>query len=323
MGLRDLPDLIRQRVIRSATSPFGHADYPLANTLAYRGDPGLFGPGAASWQVIGDVAAFAGGIRALLIQAAHPEVVAGVEDHSKYREDPLGRLSRTSAYVTATTYGAIPEVEAAVAMVRGAHRGVAGSSHRGRRYSATNAAHAAWVHNVLTDSFLAAYQAFGPDPLPPGDDDRFVREQAVIGRMLDADPVPETASELRMWVSEHPDVGRSPGMERAVEFLTDPPLSPGQRAGYKLLAAAAISTMPDRIRTVLGLADSVTGEMAGTATLRFLRWALGSSPSWQIALLRSGAPIPEGRFTQRTVLEPPRNLAELDDQTGGTRAHPG
>lgn len=304
MGLRDLPDLIRQRVIQSATSPFGHADYPLANTLAHRGDPGLFGPGAASWQVIGDVAAFAGGIRALLIQAAHPEVVAGVEEHSRYREDPLGRLSRTSAYVTATTYGAIPEVEAAVAMVRGAHRGVAGESHRGRRYSAANAGNAAWVHNVLTDSFLAAYQAFGPDPLQPGDDDRFVREQAVIGRMLDADPIPETAAELRAWVADHPDVGRSPGMERAVEFLVDPPLSPGQKAGYKLLAAAAISTMPERIRDTIELSDSAAGDLAGLATLRFLRWALGSSPSWQLALVRSGAPIPEGQFRQRSVLEP-------------------
>ena len=303
MGLRDLPDLIRQRVIRSATSPFGHADYPLANTLDHRGDPGLFGPGAASWQVIGDVAAFAGGIRALLIQAAHPEVVAGVEDHSRYREDPLGRLSRTSAYVTATTYGAIPEVEAAVAMVRGAHRGVSGESHRGRRYAASNPAHAAWVHNVLTDSFLAAYQAFGPAPLSAADADRFVREQAVVGRMLDADPLPETASELAEWVANHPDLGTSPGMAKAVEFLTDPPLTPGQRAGYRLLAAAAVSTIPERVRDILELSSSGPGTAAGSATLGFLRWALGSSPSWHVALLRSGAPIPEGMFTQRRALD--------------------
>jgi uncharacterized protein (DUF2236 family) len=303
MGLRDLPELIRQRVIRSATSPFGHADYPLARTLDHRGDPGLFGPGAASWQVIGDVAAFAGGIRALLIQAAHPEVVAGVEDHSRYREDPLGRLSRTSAYVTATTYGAIPEVEAAVAMVRGAHRGVSGESHRGRRYAASNPGHAAWVHNVLTDSFLAAYQEFGPDPLTSGDADRFVREQAVIGRMLDADPLPETAAELRRWVTDHPDLGPSPGLKHAVDFLTDPPLTAGQRAGYRLLSEAAISTIPERIRTILGVERSAAGSAAGSATLGLLRWALGSSPSWHVALMRVDAPIPEGKFTQRPAFE--------------------
>jgi len=301
MGLRDLPELIRQQVIRTATSPFGHADYPLAHTLEHRGDPGLFGPGAASWQVIGDVTAFSGGIRALLIQAAHPEVVAGVEDHSRYREDPLGRLSRTSAYVTATTYGAMPEVEAAVAMVRGAHRGVSGESHRGKRYAASNPAHAAWVHNVLTDSFLAAYEAFGRWPLPAGDADRFVREQAVIGRMLDADPIPETASSLRAWIETHPDLGASPGMRHAVEFLTDPPLTPAQRAGYRLLSAAAVSTIPARIREILGLSVSGPGSRAGAATLDFLRWALGSSPSWHAALVRVHAPVPDGLFTRRPL----------------------
>lgn len=303
MGLSDLAELIRQRVIRSATSPFGHADYPLSHTLQHRGDPGLFGPGAASWQVIGDVAAFAGGIRALLIQAAHPEVVAGVEDHSRYREDPLGRLSRTSAYVTATTYGAMPEVEAAVAMVRGAHRGVSGESPRGRRYAASNPGHAAWVHNVLTDSFLAAYQAFGPTPLSASDADRFVREQAVIGRMLDADPVPETAFELRAWVTDHPDLAASPGMCHAVDFLTDPPLTVGQKAGYRLLSAAAVSSIPERIRRILDLDATRVGAVAGDTALGLLRWALGASPSWQLALVRVGAPVPEGLFTQRRLPE--------------------
>ena len=72
------------------------------------GDPGLFGPDSVTWRVIGDVATFIGGIRALLVQAAHQEVAAGVADHSRYQDDPLGRLSRTSAYVTATAFGAMP-----------------------------------------------------------------------------------------------------------------------------------------------------------------------------------------------------------------------
>ncbi|MBK6969666.1 MAG: DUF2236 domain-containing protein [Candidatus Microthrix sp.] len=76
------------------------------------------------------------GIRALVIQSAHAEVVAGVEDHSTYRSDPLGRLSRTSVYVTETTYGAMPEVEAAVQVVRRAHRPVHGTSERNLPYSA-------------------------------------------------------------------------------------------------------------------------------------------------------------------------------------------
>ncbi|SVC59772.1 uncharacterized protein METZ01_LOCUS312626, partial [marine metagenome] len=83
-----------------------------------------------------DPAAFVGGIRALLVQAAHPEVAAGVGDHSVYREDPLGRLSRTAAYVSATTYGSLPEVDRALTVVRNAHRPVSGTSHRGTAYDA-------------------------------------------------------------------------------------------------------------------------------------------------------------------------------------------
>ena len=72
----DLLEGLRRDVASAATSPFRHAPYPLARSLEYRGDPGLFGPGSVSWRVIGDPASFIGGVRALLVQAAHPEVVA-------------------------------------------------------------------------------------------------------------------------------------------------------------------------------------------------------------------------------------------------------
>lgn len=290
---------IRSRIIASATSPFGHAAYPLAHSLDYVGDPGLFGPGAVSWRVIGDVSTFIGGIRALFIQAAHPEVVAGVEDHSRYREDPLGRLSRTSSYVTATTFGAGPEVDAAVAMVRRAHRPVVGTSHRGVGYTAGDPGFAAWVHNALTDSFLVAYQAFGPEPLTETEADRFVAEQAVIGRLLDADPLPTRAEALHSWVAEHSQLESSPGMAGAVGFLLRPPLDgPGLRLGYRVMQNAAVATLPPRLRNVLELSRKPGAIELGSALISSLRWALGASPSWHLALVRSGSPVPEGLFTQ-------------------------
>lgn len=304
-SLSRLAETYRSRVVASATSPFGHADYPLARSLDYMGDPGLYGPGSSSWQVIGDVAAFVGGIRALLMQAAHPEVVAGVFDHSRYREDPLGRLSRTSAYVTATTYGAMPEVEAAVGIVSGAHRPIRGRSHRGKAYSAFSPTLAAWVHNALTDSFLVAYQHYGADPLAEDRADRFVAEQARVGRMLRADPLPETAAGLAAWLTDHPDAGRSPGMVEAVGFLRNPPLDPAQRLGYRVLFEAAAVTIPPRIRSILGLRPKPGAHAAGTAGVGFLRWALGSSPSWQLALVRTGTELPEGLFKQPLPVDRP------------------
>ncbi len=127
---------VQEAVVGSTTALFAHGPTPLEHTLDHPGDPGLLGPDSVSWRVLGDASVFVGGIRALVVQSAHPEVVAGVEQHSRYRDDPLGRLSRTSVYVTETTYGAMPEVEAAVDAVRRAHRPVSGVSARNRPYSA-------------------------------------------------------------------------------------------------------------------------------------------------------------------------------------------
>jgi uncharacterized protein (DUF2236 family) len=291
---------LRERAAAATSGLFAHAPYPLADSLSYGGDPGLFGPESVTWPVIGDVATMIGGIRALLIQAAHPEVAAGVAEHSRYREDPLGRLSRTSAYVTATAFGAMPEVEHAVRAVRRAHRPVTGMSSRGRGYRADQPDLAAWVHNALTDSFLVAYRLFGPRPLPPGGADRFVAEQTRVGALLDAAPLPETAAGISAWIVDHPDLARSPGMAESVAFLRSPPLPAIMRGPYRVLYWAAAASLPERLRVILDLRDVPGAVPAGRAATRFLRWVLGASPSWHLGLVRVGAPIPDGLF-KRTI----------------------
>lgn len=280
------------------TGLFAHGPTPLANTLDYPGDPGVLGPDSVSWRVLGDASVFVGGIRALVIQSAHAEVVAGVEDHSTYRSDPLGRLSRTSVYVTETTYGAMAEVEAAVQVVRRAHRPVHGTSERNLPYSAGRPGMAAWVHNVLTDSFLAAYQAFGPERLTDADADRFVAEQTRIGRLLGADPLPETADELTAWIADHPDRVVTDAQRNAIAFLRSPPLSPPIKLAYRLLFNAALTTVPSDMRRQLGVEPNKRAGRIGRDATGALRWALGASPSWHLALVRCDAPIPVGLFRQ-------------------------
>ena len=289
---------VRDRVVEATTSLFSHGPRPLADTLQHAPDPGLLGPDSVSWRVIGDASAFLGGIRALIVQTAHPEVVAGVEQHSRYRDDPFGRLTRTSFYVTETTYGAMPEVERAVAMVRQAHGPVRGRSERDRPYSAGHPELAAWVHNVLTESFLAAYQAYGPTPLTPDEADRFVDEQTRIGALLGADPLPTTADELTAWVRDHPALARTDDLGHALDFLKDPPLSIPVKLGYGRLFNAAVATMPDRLLEITGLSVQRCARGVGNVATASLRWALGSSPSWHISLIRSDAPVPDGLFRQ-------------------------
>ena len=310
---------IRQRAIGSTSDLFDHGPQPLEHTLRCRGDPGLIGPGSVSWKVIGDVTAFVGGIRALLVQTALPEVVAGVDQHSRYREDPLGRLSRTAHYVTSTTFGSLPEVEEAVAMVRGAHRGVSGTSDRRRAYSAGDPALAAWVHNALTESFLSAYRDFGPRPLSDPEADEFVEEQSRIGALLGADPLPTTAAELSHWVDNHPGVEHSDAQARALRFLRRPPLPPAVRLPYAVLFNAAAATVPPNVRSTLGLHVPRSSAQVGRFAVGGLRWALGSSPSWHVSLVRCGEPVPPGLFKQPL---PPADRADLDDD-GADRASAG
>ena len=279
---------------------FAHAEMPLRHTRDFPGDPGLCGPDSISWRVIGDVSVFVGGIRALLIQAAHPEVVAGVDDHSRYRDDPLGRLSRTSFYVTSAAFGAMPEVEKAIALVNSAHQGVSGTSHRGRSYSASTPELAAWVHNSLTDSFLEAYQRFG-GRLSTEQADQFVVEQTKVGEMLGASPLPATAGELREWISGHPALSPSPGMQSAIRFLQNPPIPAAQKAGYRILLNGAITTIPRKLTSVLGLTAVPGARVGSTAMVLGLRRIMKNSPAWQAALERCEVPYDPRLFRDKAV----------------------
>lgn len=313
-----LLDTVKARVVAATNGLFSHGPYPLADTLSYPGDPGLFGPDSVTWRVIGDSSVFIGGIRALLVQAAHPEVAAGVADHSRYRDDPLGRLSRTAAYVTATAFGAMPEVDRALATVRRHHRPVRGMSHRGETYDADAPDLAAWVHNSLAESFLVAYEVYGARPLGPGDADRYAREQARLGELHHASPLPRTASELSEWIAGHPSLGPSPGQREAVAFLRHPPLPFAIRIAYGFLFRAAAATLPPEIRAVIGVRAWPGAVIAGRVVTGVLRASLGSSPSWRLALRRVGAPEPPGV----TFRQPLPSAAEAFSIPTATGRHP-
>ena len=125
--------------------------------------------------------------------------------------------------------------------------------------------------------------------------------------MLHADDLPDTADDLALWIASHPAVGPSPGMEEAVAFLRDPPLPLATRAGYRILFHAAAATVPPRLADVLGIRSYPGAIAGGRRLIAFLRWSMGSSPSWWLALERVGAPMPDGVTFRRY---PPATGAE-------------
>ena len=96
---------------------------------------GLFGPGSASWRIDRELIVLAGGSCALLMQAAHPVVAAGVTEHSSYASDPFGRLTRTLESSFDVVFGSRSTAEAAIRRVNAIHAAVRGEMPDGRPYS--------------------------------------------------------------------------------------------------------------------------------------------------------------------------------------------
>src|SRR5690349_8070536 len=107
----------------------------IPDALAH-GDAGLFGPDSASWKVHGDLTSMmVGGVAALLLQMLHPVALAGVYDHSNFRDDRLGRLRRTARFIARTTYGSTEVAQNAIAQVQSIHARVRGFTADGIPYS--------------------------------------------------------------------------------------------------------------------------------------------------------------------------------------------
>ncbi|EIY2631822.1 DUF2236 domain-containing protein, partial [Pseudomonas aeruginosa] len=145
-----------------------------------KGDPGLFGPDAACWKVHGDFSSMMiGGIGALLLQMLHPLALAGVWDHSNFRDDLLGRLRRTGQFISATTYGPLADAERLIERVRRIHESVIGQLPDGTPYSASDPDLLTWVHVAEVSSFLKSYLRYLNPDLPGSEQDRYYSEIAL------------------------------------------------------------------------------------------------------------------------------------------------
>lgn len=269
---------------------------PPFDPSADRGDPGLFGPGSVSWRVVAEPASIVGGVRALLVQLLHPLAVAGVADHSRYREDPLGRLHGTSAYVTATTFGSTREAEAAAEAVRRAHRRVAGTAPDGRPYRADDPHLLLWVSVALTSSFLATDRAYAPRPVTGTDADRFVAEQAHAASLLDPTGalealLPRTAADLEATLGAfRPELEVGAQGREILRFLRRPRLQPPVLVGYLGTLAAAAATLDGEQAALLGLRLGPASPVVradARAVLTAVRLAIGRSPAVAAAAARA------------------------------------
>ncbi len=268
-----LGEQVRTRVI-GPDAPTRHAE------LFDSDEPGWFAADAPIRTVHTDASMFVGGLRALLFQSLHPLAMAGVAQHSDYRRDPWGRLQRTADFLAATTFGPASQAQRAVDTVHRVHRHVVGTASDGRSYEANDPHLLEWVHIAELDSFLAAHDRYGQQPLRGNERDRYVADAAVVARALGVIAPPESERELRERIATfRPELhGTSEARAAARYLLLQPPLPLAARAPYGMLAAAAVALMPTWTRMPLRLpwlplSETFAARPLGDVVTRTIRWA--------------------------------------------------
>jgi uncharacterized protein (DUF2236 family) len=219
-------------------------------------DEGFFGPDSITWRVSTDPASPIAGLRALMIQALHPLAMAGVDQHSDWRQDPVGRLAATSTYVTTISFGERAAAERSAARVRRIHEHVRGAdSVTGRDYAASDPVLLLWVHAALVDSGIATARMFGT-PLSAGDADRYVAEMVVAAELVGvpAAMVPSSHDELQRYIaSVRPELRCTPAAGESMAYLLDPPgLDEDVAEIWQDVRDGAVAALPDWARDMYG-----------------------------------------------------------------------
>lgn len=202
-----------------------------------------------------DISMLVGGLRAILLQSLHPRAMAGVAQHSNYREDPWGRLQRTADFLGVVTFGPREWAEATVDGIKRVHRKVEGVTSRGEPYSASDPHLLRWVHLGEVDSFLVAHRRYGQVRLSPAEQDRYVADMSVVAGLLGVENAPQSVSELRAQLRAYdPELRSTPEAREAARYLAFPGgLSAPERVGYAPIFAGAVAMLPLRARFMLRL----------------------------------------------------------------------
>jgi uncharacterized protein (DUF2236 family) len=230
-----------------------------ASVPEHPADDGFFGPGSVTWKLSSDLGGPVAGLRSLMMQALHPLAMAGVDQHSDWRSDPVGRLAATSAYVTTVSVGDRATAEQAAARVRRIHEHVRGVDPvTGQPYAAGDPALLLWVHAALVDSTVEAARLFG-HALTDDEADAYIGEMVVAAELVGvpAGLVPATSATLRRYIaSVRPVLQCTPAARESMAYLLDPPgLDADLAEIWQDVRDGAVAALPGWARDLYGYAD--------------------------------------------------------------------
>jgi len=265
---------------------------PWLDIVAAGNERGLFLPTDAPWVAHADLATLVGGVRALLMQALHPGSLAGVRSHSRYKDDPLGRLSGTIRWLTITTYGSYEAVMGEACRVNrihdhvtGQYRNVAGNS---LSYRASDPDLLQWVHIAFMDSFLRSHQTYSTRPLPGGAD-AYIRLWSKSVEPLGLSGVPmDEAGLLAEMKRYHAQLVVTDDTRDTIEWIKNPPLPVTSRRVYALLFQSAVASLPEEYQTMMGLRSYPLEILRPltTGVLQLMRLAIGPDSVFEDAAIQ-------------------------------------
>jgi uncharacterized protein (DUF2236 family) len=265
---------------------------PWLSVVAEGDDIGMFSPNDAPWIIHRDFSTLVGGVRALLMQALHPGSLAGVAQHSRYEQDPLGRLSGTIRWLTITTFGSNQAVQNEAGRVNRMHTRVSGEYQTAQgetsSYRAADPRLLLWVHIAFMESFLRSHQNYSKAPIPGGAD-AYVRLWGKSVAPLGLDDVPTSEAELNLLLDEFCEELIVTDQTRAViKWIRNAPLPPLTKPVYKLLFYSAVASLDPRFRALIGIRSAPLWLLRPVTTgmLSLMRFAIGPESPIEDAALR-------------------------------------
>lgn len=245
---------LRRRVNRDIRTSVGLSKDPPSR--CNDPDEAYFALDSVARIIHGDLAPMlVGGLGSLFIQMLHPHTMAGVAQHSRYREDPLGRLLQTANFIGYTTYGTKAQAYASIERVLAVHQAVRGIADDGLPYFANDPHLLAWVHAAETSMFLTAHRRYGARRLSDADADRYVAEMARLALDLGMVSPPTSVAELEAVIQRfRPELRLAPEGAIARDFVVHGvQRGPVQRSANWLLVRSAFALMTNWQLELLGV----------------------------------------------------------------------
>jgi uncharacterized protein (DUF2236 family) len=279
-------------------------------------DPGYFGPDSVSWTVHREVTVLFGGARAVLMQAAHPLVIAGARATGFYERNPWKRLQRTLILTYTITFGTKAEAQVAADRINDVHSRISGiDPETGLAYDALDPELLLYVHACLMDSALL-FEELTVGRLDDAGRQRFHEEQMLAAEMVQIPRamIPPTVPALRAWMADVEDSGIlrvTDAARRVADLFYHPPADAEWRPVLKGVSRLAFATLPPAMREEYGIGLGAGKRAAMAATFAATRAVRPLLPP----RFRYLAPYNEWRLSQRGV-QPPGEVEEARRRVG-------